>query len=71
MEVFATNLKRIMQTKKLNNSSVAALTGIDQSIVSRWFNENRTPDFKNTVKLVKGLEITFEDLIKENKNESA
>lgn len=66
MEEFSNNLAVIMAERGLNQPELARLSGVDQSLISRYLRNDqraRLPRLKNLVALAKALDCTLEDLI--------
>lgn len=65
MEKFSKNLALIMAERGLNQPELARLSGVDQSLISRYLRSDkraRLPRLKNLVALAKALDCTLEDL---------
>ena len=66
MESFSSNLSRIMAERGLNQPELARLSGVDQSLISRYLRGNaraKCPSINNLVALAKALNCSLERLV--------
>ena len=59
---FATNLKKIRLSKKLNKSKLSELAGLDISYIGKIERCEKFPNIKTIAKLAIALEIPVKDL---------
>lgn len=58
------NIKKFRKDKKISQIDLAKIMKVNQSTISQWENDTRTPNVKQAVKLAKILETTVESLYK-------
>ena len=65
MENFSQNLARMMAERGINQPELAHLSGVDQSLISRYLRSDKKaklPNLNNLVALAKALNCTLENL---------
>ena len=67
---FSLKLKELMQVKGLSQMDVANLSGISQTIVSRWLRTNLEPRISNLKPLAKALNVRVMDLLEDYSDEN-
>lgn len=60
---FSLKLKELMQARGLSQSDIANLSGISQTIVSRWLRTDLEPRISNLKPLAKALNVRVIDLL--------
>lgn len=58
---FSIRLKNIMYQKTISQSELAKITGIPQSIISRYVSGTTLPSFYNADKIAKALDCSLDD----------
>ena len=66
---FREKLKELMQAKGLSQMDVANLSGISQTIVSRWLRTDLEPRISNLKPLAKALNVRIIDLLEDYSDE--
>lgn len=66
---FSEKLKELMQAKGLSQMDVANLSGISQTIVSRWLRTDLEPRISNLKPLAKALNVRVIDLLEDYSDE--
>ncbi len=66
---FSEKLKELMQAKSLSQMDVANLSGISQTIVSRWLRTDLEPRISNLKPLAKALNVRIIDLLEDYSDE--
>lgn len=66
---FSEKLKELMKAKGLSQSDVANLSGISQTIVSRWLRTDLEPRISNLKPLAKALNVRVIDLLEDYSDE--
>lgn len=66
---FSEKLKELMQAKGLSQMDVANLSGISQTIVSRWLRTDLEPRISNLKPLAKALNVRIIDLLEDYSDE--
>ncbi len=66
---FSEKLKELMQAKSLSQMDVANLSGISQTIVSRWLRTDLEPRISNLKPLAKALNVRVIDLLEDYSDE--
>ena len=66
---FSEKLKELMQAKSLSQMDVANLSGISQTIVSRWLRTDLEPRISNLKPLAKALNVRVIDLLEDDSDE--
>ena len=61
-ELFATKLKEIRLSKKLNKSKLSELAGLDISYMGKIERGEKLPNLRTIVKLAKALDVPVKDL---------
>ena len=67
---FSEKLKELMKAKGLNQSDIANLSGISQTIVSRWLRTDLEPRISNLKPLAKALNVRVIDLLEDYSDEN-
>ena len=67
---FSEKLKELMQAKGLSQMDVANLSGISQTIVSRWLRTDLEPRISNLKPLAKALNVRIIDLLEDYSDEN-
>ncbi len=67
---FSEKLKELMKAKGLSQSDVANLSGISQTIVSRWLRTDLEPRISNLKPLAKALNVRVIDLLEDYSDEN-
>lgn len=67
---FSLKLKELMQAKGLSQMDVANLSGISQTIVSRWLRTDLEPRISNLKPLAKALNVRVMDLLEDYTDEN-
>ena len=67
---FSLKLKELMQAKGLSQMDVANLSGISQTIVSRWLRTDLEPRISNLKPLAKALNVRVMDLLEDYSDEN-
>ncbi len=58
-------IREFRKQKNLSQTDIASLMGIKQNTFSQWETEYRNPSVRQAIKLAKILEITVEELYKQ------
>ncbi len=66
---FSEKLNELMQAKGLSQTDVANLSGISQTIVSRWLRTDLEPRISNLKPLAKALNVRIIDLLEDYSDE--
>lgn len=66
---FSLKLKELMKVNGLSQSDVANLSGISQTIVSRWLRTDLEPRISNLKPLAKALNVRVIDLLEDYSDE--
>ena len=66
---FSLKLKELMKAKGLSQMDVANLSGISQTIVSRWLRTDLEPRISNLKPLAKALNVRVIDLLEDYSDE--
>ena len=66
---FSLKLKELMQAKGLSQMDIANLSGISQTIVSRWLRTDLEPRISNLKPLAKALNVRVIDLLEDYSDE--
>lgn len=61
------NIKKILREKDITQNELAQITGLDKSTISRYVNFNRIPRGENILKIMKALNVSIDELFKEEK----
>ena len=61
-ELFATKLKEIRLSKKLNKSKLSELAGLDISYIGKIERGEKSPNLRTIIKLAKALDVPVKDL---------
>ena len=56
------NLKKILKDRGLTQKELAKRTGITESAISRYANNNRSPCYANLMKIIEVLNIELEEI---------
>ena len=67
---FSEKLKELMKAKGLNQSDIANLSGISQTIVSRWLRTDLEPRISNLKPLARALNVRVIDLLEDYSDEN-
>lgn len=65
MNTFGQNLKNARNSSKISQKEFAAKLGTTQQRVSEWECDKVEPSLFNIIKILKALEISFEELTEE------
>lgn len=63
LNVFASNLKYIMEYEEITQSELARKSGLSQSAINKYLNANRMPNLKAIVNICYALDCRIDDLI--------
>lgn len=66
MSTFSNNLKFLREEKKLSQNKLAELTGVNQTTIARWENEEISPSLDNIYDLANALQVNIATLTDEN-----
>lgn len=66
MSTFSNNLKFLREEKKLSQNKLAELTGVNQTTIARWENEEISPSLDNIYDLANALRVNIATLTDEN-----
>ncbi len=66
MSTFSSNLKFLREEKKLSQNKLAELTGVNQTTIARWENEEISPSLDNIYDLANALQVNIATLTDEN-----
>ncbi|HHU28347.1 TPA: helix-turn-helix transcriptional regulator [bacterium] len=61
------NLKKIRKQHNMTQERLAAILGVEKSSVSKWETTDIIPDLEKLRKLVKLFNITYDDLLSDDK----
>ena len=61
-ELFATKLKEIRLSKKLNKSKLSELAGLDISYIGKIERGEKSPNLRTIIKLAKAFNVPVKDL---------
>ncbi len=64
MMIFAENMKRVRKEKKMTQECLSERTGIHQTQLSHYENNDRKPSFENLILISKALRCTIDELVK-------
>lgn len=64
-KTFGTNLKVIREMNSLSQRQLAQLLDTTQQRISEWENDKIEPTLYNIVKLIKILNVSFEELVED------
>lgn len=67
MTTFAKQLKTYRQARQLSQEALAKQLSISRQSISKWENNEATPDLDNLVKLADVLEVSLDELVKGEK----
>jgi transcriptional regulator with XRE-family HTH domain len=65
-KTFATNLLRVMQSRRMNQVALAKKSGIKQQLISSYIRKSKMaqyPSLRNLMRLAKALECTVDELL--------
>ena len=65
MSTFSNNLKFLREEKKLSQNKLAELTGVNQTTIARWENEEISPSLDNIYDLANALQVNIATLTDE------
>ena len=60
---FAKNLKFLREQNKLSQNKLGELTGVNQTTIARWENEEISPSIDNVVEISKVLQVSLPELL--------
>lgn len=63
MTNFSNNLQKFRHDKKMTQKEMAKKTGLEQSHISHFECDRRSPNLKNLIILSKALNCTIDDLV--------
>ena len=66
MSTFSNNLKFLREEKNLSQNKLAELTGVNQTTIARWENEEISPSLDNIYDLANALQVNIATLTDEN-----
>ena len=66
MSTFSHNLKYLREQKRLSQNKLAELTGVNQTTIARWENNEVSPSLDNIYDLAKALNVDIASLTEEN-----
>lgn len=58
------NIRKIALERKISQSKLSQLTGLDFTYICRIFNDKTNPSVKNLIKICKVLDCKIDDLLK-------
>lgn len=61
---FGKNLKEVLDALEMNQTELAARTGLTQAAVSQLLNDEREPSFRTILKILDAIPVKFERLIR-------
>ena len=66
MSTFSNNLKILREERKLSQNKLAELTGVNQTTIARWENEEISPSLDNIYDLANALHVSIATLTDES-----
>ena len=63
LDIFADNLRDIMEEKQCSQNDLSRVTGITQATISRYLSKKQMPSVKAIVNIVYALDCDWSDLL--------